>query len=67
VLTASNQFEGELKKRLHDRMLEIAEILTAGQAVKDFETYQRYVGEFRAYKQVVDIHCDEVNTTINQR
>lgn len=65
--TVSTQFETELKKRLHERMLAIAEILTAGHAVKDFADYRRYVGEFQAYKQVVDIHCDEVNTTINTR
>jgi hypothetical protein len=67
MLTASNQFESELKKLLHERMIAIAEILTSGHAIKDFSDYRRYVGEFHAYKQVVDIHCDEVNTTINER
>jgi hypothetical protein len=65
--TISTQFETELKKRLHEEMIRLAECLTAGQAVKDFAAYQRYVGEFQALKKVVDIYCDEVNTTINTR
>jgi hypothetical protein len=36
MLTASTQFESELKKLLHDRMKAIAETLTAGHAIKDF-------------------------------
>lgn len=65
--TVSTQFEHELKKLLEKRMLDIAEILSGGQAVKDFADYRRYVGEFQAYKQVVETYCDEVNTTINTR
>ena len=48
-------------------MLAIAETLTAGQAVRDYAEYKRYVGEFQALKQVSETYCDEVNTTINQR
>ncbi len=65
--TLSTQFEHELKKLLHDRMLAIAETLTAGHAIKDYSDYRRYVGEFQAYKQVVETYCDEVNTTLNTR
>lgn len=65
--TLSTQFEHELKKLLQQRMVAIAETLTAGQAVKDYAAYMRYVGEFQALKQVVDTHCDEVNTTLNSR
>ena len=46
---------------------EIAEILTAGHAIKSYDDYCRYVGEFRALKQVVDVYSDEVNTQLNQR
>ncbi len=65
--TASTQFEHELKKRINDRLVEIAEILCDGQAVKDYPDYKRYVGEFQALKQVNESYCDEVNTTINER
>lgn len=65
--TVSTQFEQELKKLLHARMVTIMETLATGHAVKDYADYRRYVGEFQAYKQVVDTYCDEVNTTINTR
>lgn len=65
--TASTQFEQELKKRLHEEMLRIAENMTEGLAIKDFATYLRYVGEFQALKRVVEMYCDEVNTRMNER
>jgi hypothetical protein len=65
--TISTQFEHELKKRIDERLLAIAETLATGQAVKDFAGYMKYVGEFQALKQVRDVYCDEVNTTINER
>lgn len=65
--TVSTLFECELKKILDKQMVRIAEIMTDGQAIKDYAEYRRYVGEFHAYKQVVDTYCDEVNTKINQR
>ena len=65
--TLSTQFEHELKKRIEQRQLEIAEILCTGTAIKDFSDYLRYIGEFRGLKNVSDMYCDEVNTTINQR
>lgn len=65
--TLSTQFEHELKKILQQRMVAIAETLTAGQAVKDYAAYMKYVGEFQAFKQVVDTYCDEVTTAINTR
>jgi hypothetical protein len=65
--TISTQFESELKKRLNARMVEIAEILTSGQAIKDYADYRRFVGEFQGLRQVLDTYCDEVNTTLNQR
>lgn len=65
--TLSTQFEHELKKRLNERMVSIAEILCDGTAIREFQQYQRYVGEFQALKAVCETYCDEVNTTINQR
>lgn len=67
MLTASNKFESELKRRLDQEMIRIAEILSAGQAVKDYPEYCKRVGEFQALKRVSEIYCDEVNTTINER
>lgn len=63
----NTQFEHELQKKLKDRMIEIADILCAGQAVKDFADYRRYVGEFLALQQVHDIYCDDVNTILSKR
>lgn len=63
----NTQFEIELKKRVAARMEDICDILSSGQAIKDFADYRRYVGEYQALKQIVDTYCDEVNTTINTR
>ena len=63
----NSQFEHELKKRLDLRMIEIAEILCNGQAVKDFGDYRKFVGEYQGLRQVAETFCDEVNTTINTR
>jgi hypothetical protein len=65
--TLNTQFEHELKKLAQQRMVAIAETLTAGQAVKDYAAYMKFVGEFQALKQVVDVYCDEVTTLINTR
>jgi hypothetical protein len=67
VTTLNTQFEHELKKRLDEERLRIAEILCAGQAVKDYAEYCQYVGQYRAVSLVADSICDEVNTTINTR
>lgn len=64
---SSAQFEFELKKRLEERMLEIAQALTGGQAVKDYAVYREFVGEFRGLQNVIETYCDEVNTTLNKR
>ncbi len=67
MLTINTQFESELKKRVSARLVEIAEILCEGQAVKDYAEYRRFVGEFQGLKRVVDSYFDEVNSTLNQR
>lgn len=63
----NTQFEAELKKLIAGRMVDIADILCDGQAIKDYADYRRYVGEFQGLKQVHDYFCDQVNTTLNQR
>jgi len=65
--TISTQFELELKKRIDQELIRIAEVLTLGHAIKDYAEYRRYVGEFQALKRVAETFCDEVNTTINER
>lgn len=67
MLTVSTQFEFELKKRIEQEQLRIAEILSAGQAVKDYADYRYHVGMFHALSRVSDTFFDEVNTTITQR
>lgn len=66
-MSLGTQFEHELKKRINDRLVEIAEILCDGQAIKDYADYKKWVGEFQSLKRVADVYCDEVNKTINQR
>lgn len=61
------QFEHELKQRIEQRLVSIAEILSAGQAVKDYPAYMKLVGEFQGLRQVIDTYFEEVNTTINTR
>jgi hypothetical protein len=63
----NTQFEHELKQRIEQRLLAIAETLSAGQAVKDYPSYMKLVGEFQGLKQVIDSYFDEINTTINTR
>lgn len=63
----NTQFEVELKKLIKGRMVDIADILCDGQAVKDYADYRRYVGEFQALKQTHESFCEQVNTTLNQR
>jgi|FreactcultureFD7_1027221.scaffolds.fasta_scaffold78035_2 hypothetical protein len=65
--TLNTQFEHELKKRIEQRLVAIAEALSAGQAVKDYAGYMKLVGEFQGLKQITDVYCDEVTTTINTR
>lgn len=63
----NTQFEAELKKAISARMVEIADMLCDGQAVKSYEEYRHQVGKFQALRQVHDDFCDQVNTTLNQR
>lgn len=63
----NTQFEHELKKRINLRMVEIGEVLCAGQAVKDYGAYMKLVGEFQGLTHVADVLCDETNTTLNTR
>lgn len=65
--TFNTQFEHELRKVIEARMVEIAEILTAGQAIKTLDDYRKFVGEFQGLKQVIDSYCGEVNTTLSKR
>jgi hypothetical protein len=63
----NTQFEAELKKLINARMVEIADILCDGQAVKSYEDYRHLAGRFHALRQVHEDLCDQVNTTLNQR
>ena len=65
--TLNTQFEAELKKLVAARMADIADILCAGQAVKDYAEYRQLVGQFLALRLVHDDYTDQVNTTLNQR
>lgn len=48
-------------------MADIADILCAGQAVKDYADYRQLVGQFQALRLVHEDICEQVNTTLNQR
>lgn len=63
----NTQFESELKKLIKARMVDVADILCDGQAIKEYAQYCRYVGEFQAMKAVHESFCEQVNTTLNQR
>jgi len=65
--TISTHFEAELKKLIEQEQLRIAEVLSGGQAVKDYADYRYYVGRFHALSQVADTFFGEVNTIINKR
>jgi hypothetical protein len=65
--TVSTKFESELKKRIDEELIRISEILSAGQAVKDYADYRYHVGMFHALNRVSYTFFDEVNTAINQR
>ena len=67
MLTINTQFEHELKKRIDQERTRLGEILSLGQAIPDYATYMRYVGEFQALNRVTDIYCQEVNETLNKR
>lgn len=63
----NTQFEAELKKMIASRMVDIADMLCEGQAIKDYADYRHHVGRFQALRQVHDDLCNEVNTTLNKR
>lgn len=63
----NTQFEVELKKVIAGRMADVADILCAGQAVKDYADYRHLAGQFQALRLVHEELCDQVNTTLNQR
>jgi hypothetical protein len=65
--TLNTQFEAELKKLVAARMVDIGDILCAGQAVKDYAEYRQLVGQFNALRLVHDDFCEQINTTLNQR
>ena len=69
MLTLNTQFERELKKRIADEHARILVILSTGNAsaVPNYDTYRYYCGALRAFDQVVNGFCDEVNTIINKR
>jgi len=67
LLTANNQFESELKKRIFEEIDRLKENLAAGLAVTDYAKYQNIVGQIAGLMLVVDSYCDEVQTAINKR
>lgn len=64
--TASTQFEHELRKRVDERMVELAEIICAG-TPKDYAEYRQYVGRFQELKHTAETVFGEVNTKLNIR
>lgn len=66
-MTFNTQFEHELKKLIKARMVDIADILCAGQVPKDHADYRHLVGQFQALRLVHDDFCELINTTLNQR
>ena len=67
MLTANNQFEAELKKRIAEEIDRLKENLAVGLAVPDYPTYKNIVGQIAALRLVDDSYCDEVQTAINKR
>lgn len=65
--TASSHFEAELRKRIEAQMEHVRDVLCNPEAVKDYNFYMGYIGEYRALRQVLEVFCDEINTKINQR
>lgn len=65
--TLNTQFEHELKKLVSARMADIADIMCAGQVVKDYADYRQLQGQFQALRLVHDEFCEQINTTLNQR
>ena len=48
-------FISEVIARTRDEQAKLAETLTAGSNVNSFEDYQRLVGRFEGFKEVLDI------------
>jgi hypothetical protein len=48
-------FISEVIARTRDEQAKLAETLTAGSNVNTFEDYQRLVGRFEGFKEVLDI------------
>ena len=67
MLTANNQYEHELKKRVDEERERLKDILEAGIAIKDYPQYQNYVGQLAAYNKVTSTFFEDVNTTLNKR
>ena len=67
MLTANNQFEAELKRRIAEEVDHLKENLAAGLAVTDYPQYREIIGKITAYRLVADSYCDEVQTAINKR
>ena len=52
-------FISEIISRTRDEQAKLAETLTAGSNVNSFDDYQRLVGRFEGFKEVLDI-IDEI-------
>jgi hypothetical protein len=52
-------FISEIIARTRDEQAKLAETLTAGNNVNSFDDYQRLVGRFEGFKEVLDI-IDEI-------
>jgi hypothetical protein len=48
-------FISEIISRTRDEQAKLAETLTAGSNVNSFDDYQRLIGRFEGFKEVLDI------------
>lgn len=61
-MSVDTRFHAELRQRLGDRKLKLAEELASGSVVT-IEAYREQVGYIRALKDVLDV-CIEVETKV---
>jgi len=66
VLTASSQFEAELKKRIAEAIAELRIALENRAVVQSHADYSFIAGKIDALKRV-DEYCEDANKSINER
>jgi hypothetical protein len=65
--TISNRFHAELEKRLKSEVETLKTNLASGMAIQTMADYQKIVGQIYAYNRVIDLHCPEIETLLEQR